>query len=298
MLHSMNLGVDFTRSATIGRQGLSISPERFIMCLNEFGYQCSHSGISDIYKDNYADVFFEKLGATRVDSFDNSDYEHATCVHDMNNPINPEYHEKYSMLYDGGSLEHVFNFPVAIKNCMEMVEVGAHFITAPPTNGYMGPGFYQFRQDLYFSILTPENGFQIEDFIAFAPTSPKWYSVASPRVLKRRVSMKRTPPVLLMIRAKRIEKKKIFETTPQQSDYQTCWQKKEERQEIQQHLPQKIILKSKAAATTKRILSQNINPFLKKISYPLSPVFRRKFFTRTYPQIGTPDKTVQTRLES
>ena len=66
---------------------------------------------------------------------------------------------KYTLVIDGGCLEHIFNFPVAIKNCMEMLQEGGHFIGITPANNLMGHGFYQFSPELYFRIFSKENGF-------------------------------------------------------------------------------------------------------------------------------------------
>jgi len=43
----------------------------------------------------------------------------------------------YTTVIDGGSLEHVFNFPQAIANCMNMVAVGGHFIGLSPANNFL-----------------------------------------------------------------------------------------------------------------------------------------------------------------
>src|SRR5438477_418150 len=79
--------------------------------------------------------------------------------HDMNEPIPDKFKETYTAVLDGGSLEHVFNFPVAIKNCMEMVKVGGHYLAITPANNFFGHGFYQFSPELYFTVLSKENGF-------------------------------------------------------------------------------------------------------------------------------------------
>lgn len=70
----------------------------------------------------------------------------------MNREIPGDFIEKYSMVLDGGSLEHVFNFPVAVRNCMQMLQVGGHYLAITPANNFMGHGFYQFSPELYFSI--------------------------------------------------------------------------------------------------------------------------------------------------
>ena len=97
----------------------------------------------------------------------------------MNKEVPPSLKGQYSMVLDGGTLEHVFNFPVAIKNCMEMLRVGGHYIGITPTNNFMGHGFYQFSPELYCSIFTRENGFELVSVVAFEDTArAAWYSCA------------------------------------------------------------------------------------------------------------------------
>ena len=43
---------------------------------------------------------------------------------------------RYDLVYDGGSIEHVFNLPVALRNCMDMLAVGGHYICNTATNNY------------------------------------------------------------------------------------------------------------------------------------------------------------------
>jgi 2-polyprenyl-3-methyl-5-hydroxy-6-metoxy-1,4-benzoquinol methylase len=76
-----------------------------------------------------------------VSSIDASDYENATYVHDLNVPIPDHLKGQFDLVDDGGTLEHVFNFPVALRNCMEMVKVGGHLLLNVPTNNFVGHGF-------------------------------------------------------------------------------------------------------------------------------------------------------------
>ena len=93
-------------------------------------------------------------------SIDASAYENATMVHDMNLPVGDELKQKFSVVIDGGTLEHVFNFPTAIRNCMEMLKVGGHFFAHTMANNFMGHGFYQFSPELFYRVFSPENGFR------------------------------------------------------------------------------------------------------------------------------------------
>ena len=115
---------------------------------------------NEFLKNNkYADSLFKKLGSNDLDILDYSNYENANVVQDLNKPINDKYKEKYSFVYDGGTLEHVFNFPNAIKNCMDLVKAGGYFCQATVANNLCGHGFYQFSPELYYRIFSEENGF-------------------------------------------------------------------------------------------------------------------------------------------
>jgi len=67
---------------------------------------------------------------------------------------------------DGGTLEHVFNFPVAIKNAMQMVRAGGRLSLSPPANNYFGHGFYQFSPELFYRVLSAEKRVPLERMIA------------------------------------------------------------------------------------------------------------------------------------
>ena len=56
------------------------------------------------------------------------------------------------MVIDGGLLEHVFDFPTAIRNCMRMVRQGGHLILNLPVNNFPGHGFYRFSPELVFRV--------------------------------------------------------------------------------------------------------------------------------------------------
>ena len=226
VLYAKTLGVDFARTATIGRQGLHLRSSVFRDNLVKFGFSFSEAIIDRIFAKNngYADEFFRSLGAKEVHSFDNSNYEGATYVHDLNNEIPGQHKNQYSVVLDGGSLEHIFNFPQAIKNCMEMAQVGGHFLGITPANKFVGHGFYQFSPELFYSIFTPENGYEMVQLIAFEnDPDAEWFSVKSPISVRRRVVLANSKPVYLLVIAQRVEMVEPFRSMPQQSDYVPLW---------------------------------------------------------------------------
>lgn len=166
--------------------------------------------------------FFQYLGAETVSAMDFSDYEGAEILHDLNKPIADDLKEKYTFVLDGGTTEHVFNFPVALKNAMELTAIGGHLAIVTGGNNFLGHGFYQFSPELFYRALSRENGFRVVRMIA-AEVSGKWFEVSDPKVVKGRVELVNDKQVYLMVLAERVERREIFERTPQQSDYVEMW---------------------------------------------------------------------------
>src|SRR5439155_8100430 len=111
-------GIRFGRVATIGRQWLLVPPG--VLRQIGAGARFRPPGWDEFtaVPHTYAEEFLKLLGAEEVVSIDISDYEGASLVHDMNEPIPDRWKGQYDLVFDGGTLEHVFNFPAAIKNCM------------------------------------------------------------------------------------------------------------------------------------------------------------------------------------
>jgi len=95
ILYARTPGVDFTPTATIGRQGLHPSAPDLRASLQRFGFSFDDALIERVFSENggYAERFFRSN-------------------------IPGQFKRQYSAVLDGGSLEHVFSFPTAIKNCM------------------------------------------------------------------------------------------------------------------------------------------------------------------------------------
>jgi hypothetical protein len=223
-------GVNFERSAMLGRQKMHLFPQVLQGLLERFGYQLGASQAENLLNEDsrFAEPFLRLLGAMQIDSFDASPYEQATCIHDMNRPIPERYRNMFSVVMDGGTLEHVFNFPVAIRNCMEMIEVGGYYLGITPANNFMGHGFYQFSPELYFRVFSPENGF-IMDYVHIFEDIPgsQWVKLSDPDVLGKRVEMVNSRPAYLLVKARKTGETEIFRDYPQQSDYAANWKKRQ-----------------------------------------------------------------------
>lgn len=225
LLEAQRTGVRFTRCLTLGRQHYFVGNTETRRLLFEFGKDPNqYPGLFSTQQPRYSEPFWEALGVEKLDTLDASSFEGATIVHDLNQPVPDKLREAFDAVVDAGTLEHVFHFPVAISNCMDMVRVGGHLILFTTANNYFGHGFYQFSPELFFRVLNQTNGFAVERVIAveYGP-GRRHYEVADPEVIRRRANLINSFPVLLYVQARRLEKKPLLANIPQQSDYVVMW---------------------------------------------------------------------------
>lgn len=216
-------GVEYANTLTIGRQSLHMADDQLFQIFQELGIRQDVT-LFQRELQGYGEPFFRLLGAQGVSSIDASSYEGATFIHDLNEPIDGSLKNQFSVVFDGGTLEHIFNFPQAIRNCMEMVRVGGHFLQVSNANNFMGHGFYQFSPELIFGVFSEGNGFATEAvFLHEYAEGDKWYRVVDPKAIGKRVELCNRNPTLMLTIARRISMVPIFARFPQQSDYVAIW---------------------------------------------------------------------------
>jgi hypothetical protein len=226
MLYARTLGVSFYRTAMIGRHTLHLSSRELHEKMLAFGHAQSFADVDTLFQRNrgYAEPFFEALGADEVRSFDASDYENATDIHDLNHPLAEHHKGRFTAIIEGGTLEHVFNFPQAIRSCMEMLAVGGHFVGVVPGNNFLGHGFYQFSPELFFRIFSAENGFAVVKMVVYEdPPDAQWFEVKDPEPARQRVELVNDKPTCLGIIAKKTAHSTLFSNGVYQSDYVDLW---------------------------------------------------------------------------
>jgi hypothetical protein len=153
-------------------------------------------------------------------------FEGASLIHDLNLPIDESLKERFSVVFDGGTLEHIFNVPQALRNCIEMLREGGTFIQHSPANNFMGHGFYQFSPELIYQVFSKSNGFEVVALLLQESVrGGRWYTVANPAEAGRRVQMTNRLPTTICTIARRVALVPILQTVPQQTDYAMGWQK-------------------------------------------------------------------------
>lgn len=221
-------GAAFDRTLMLGRQRMHIQPGDLSAAFAGLGLDLPRDRAKALFaeQDGFVEPLLRLLGAGDPHSLDNSDFEGSTLVHDLNEPVPGEWtQDGYSLVWDGGTLEHVFNFPVAARNAMELTRVGGHYLGMTPANNWLGHGFFQFSPELLFRVFSPENGFRVVWMMLKASRHPasRWYSVRDPQEVGERVTLTARNRGTLYVLAERVEERPIFEATPQQSDYAEAW---------------------------------------------------------------------------
>lgn len=226
LLHARKRGVAFGEVATLGRQTLLASRAELAALAPDFPpHEPAQRETVLAAAGGFAEPLLRLLGARAITSFDVSDFEGATVRHDFNLPLPEDHDARFDTVIDAGSLEHVFQFPVAMANLMRLVKPGGHLVLITPTNHFSGHGFFQFSPELFYRVLAPENGFQVQAMLAteLFPDS-FWYAVPDPAAVRGRVIINSCCETYLCVLAVRTRVCPIFASPPQQSDYSALWQ--------------------------------------------------------------------------
>ena len=176
----------------------------------------------------YCEEFFRLLGAKEIVAIDASDYEGAQIVHDMNRQIPDSLGSSFDLVLDSGTLEHIFDFPTALRNAAQMVRPDGRFISITMANNFCGHGFYQFSPELFYRFLCPQNGYALDSCILWEDIpGSMFYQVPDPDSLRTRIDLTSEFGAYLIVSAHRLGDVSR-EFIPQQSDYMRRWSEPEE----------------------------------------------------------------------
>lgn len=140
------------RSLMLGRQAYKVEPgleRRYRFALRTLGLEGEAADY--LQDDGFSENILAKLGFTDMESMDFSPYEGAAIVHDLNTPVASNLHEQFDFILDGGTIEHVFDVPAALRNVFHMLKPGGRFVSFNGMNGWPAHGIYQFNPELVWT---------------------------------------------------------------------------------------------------------------------------------------------------
>ena len=91
-----------------------------------------------------------------VNSLDLYD-QRADLKYDLNKPIPSKYKNKYKVLIEIGTLEHIFDTRICLENYFSMIKTNGLFVLVTPVNGYFDHGLHVFNPESIKSALNLNN---------------------------------------------------------------------------------------------------------------------------------------------
>ena len=206
---------------TLGRQQIHISKPEINYLFNKYNF---NSLINKFNVYDYSETLFQELqnNVDVVDSVDNSSYEGASIIHNMNTPFLSN--KKYKYIYDGGTIEHIFNIPQVIENVINMLEVEGLFVSVTCNNNFSGHGMYQFSPEFFLSSLNEKYGMKIEAiYIGKVHTEfGEWIDVNHYNGGRNFTKFDGNDPVYILTIARKIsnERESVILNSPNQYSYE------------------------------------------------------------------------------
>src|SRR5690606_4421455 len=109
----------FGDTVTVGRQNIHLAPQAL---------EALYGAEVDWKQEAFCETLLMRyFGARKVDSVDNSGYEGATLIHDMNQPL-PASSGEYDTVVELGTVEHIFNVSQALANMIALCREGGQIL--------------------------------------------------------------------------------------------------------------------------------------------------------------------------
>jgi len=146
---------------TFGRQDVTVDAPAFRHLAARL-----HVRLAELLPDRAGPLtdgeFLRALGFSDVQSLDVNAYEGAGVLHDLNSPdVPPDACERYDVVFDRGTSEHVFHTPNMFVAAARLVRTGGRIIHLSPSTNHLDHGFFMFTPRL-FEAFYSANGFEIE----------------------------------------------------------------------------------------------------------------------------------------
>jgi hypothetical protein len=110
-------------------------------------------------------TFFKSLGISEVTTMDIPGCEHVPdLIHDLNRPLPQNFINRFNLVIDPGTTEHVFDIKTGLTNIVRALKIGGTIIQQVPVYSYNG-GYYSINPNVLNDFYR-ENGFaEVKTFI-------------------------------------------------------------------------------------------------------------------------------------
>ena len=135
--------------------GLEIEPDFATAGAGEIAIRAHDGRKLELITDR---TFFRALGADSFSAIDVSAYEGADIICDLSRSVPPELYGRFDFIYDGSSLDNIFNPAEAMSNMSRMLRPGGRLIIAE--HGSLDTGAYTAFSPGWFFDFFAANGYR------------------------------------------------------------------------------------------------------------------------------------------
>jgi hypothetical protein len=207
------------KAMSLARQQIHIHPQTMNHLFQKYGINAPLHECGE-----YFEALFKDMGYTVTDSIDNSAYENATIIHNLNLPLRFRGN-RYNYVFDGGTIEHIFNCPQVCENIIDMMEVGGIYCSVTVNNNLSGHGIYQFSPEFFLSAFAPKYGMEVlELYLAeFNADREDWIDVKSFNGWRNnaQINTQNSVYIIAIIRKISDERESLLLNPPNQYSYES-----------------------------------------------------------------------------
>ena len=103
--------------------------------------------------------FFKSLGYAAYSELDIAD--RADIIWDLNVPVSPTLHNRFDLIWDTGTVEHIMNIGQALESMILMTKVGGKIVHTQGIGDQTNAGYWTFSPN-FFVDFYPANGFRVD----------------------------------------------------------------------------------------------------------------------------------------
>ncbi|MFH1135057.1 MAG: class I SAM-dependent methyltransferase [Pseudomonadota bacterium] len=160
------------RVLSLARQKITCSPEELAHRLESLGFTSGLEQIRAAARVTTRDLF-PALGFDRYDDVDIFPEERG-IRHDLNEPAPQRLRNRYDLVFEAGTIEHIFDVRMVFRNIIVMLKKGGLVFHLSPLD-LINHGFFTFSPTLFYDVYG-SNGFAPPDF--FLVMFPeKWWKI-------------------------------------------------------------------------------------------------------------------------
>jgi len=106
----------------------------------------------------HARTFFEMMGIKEYNDIDKFEADAPCILHDLNLPVPSELEDRFGLIVDGGTIEHIFDVRQVMENLVRMCRQSGWVVHLTPSSNYIDHGFYSFSPCFFYDFYQA-NGF-------------------------------------------------------------------------------------------------------------------------------------------